>query len=342
MNTLYRPAGAKAKISRQRIKKAAYWVSILEDEDISLVEEEQFHQWCALYPENKQAYEELTSVITRFKDVSDQEANAMNKVLQSLSGSSAIYRKSSVGVSLSVILGLYTWYSQSGYSTDYLVSDYRASTNEIREIILPDGSQITLDAMSSFNIKYSQNERRIELTQGRLFADVITNPARPFIVETPTATVKALGTQFSVNKLLDATKVTITESKVELCNKNMVEQTAYQLSCVRGQVGETMSLVDSRLYGPAASNVKADTAWMNHRLVVNDQPLSEVLNDLSRHYHGLMLYSGSDIKDVQVSGVYPTDNIQLSLSMLSKHPKLEVTQFSGAFHLFRKKRPLEN
>jgi transmembrane sensor len=337
MNNLYSPNEAKTKISRQRIKKAAYWVSTFESGDISLVDKEEFHQWCTLHPDNKQAYEALSSVITHFENISDQEANAMNRVLRNSSDVSPVYRKSRMGISVSVILALYGWYFQSGYSIEYLVADYRASVNEIREVTLPDGSQITLDALSSFNLKYSQNERRIELTQGRLFADVITNPERPFIVETETATVKALGTQFTVNKLDDTTKVTVTESKVELCNKNADDHLTYQLACIRGQAGEAMKLAGGLLSGPAFSNVKADIAWIRHRLVVNDQPLSYLLNDLSKHYRGMMLYSDADIKDIQVSGVYPTDDIQLSLSMLSKHPVLEVSQFAGAFHLFRRK-----
>lgn len=91
------------------------------------------------------------------------------------------------------------------------------------ELQLADGTKVWLNAKSDlfFPDHFDEHERRVKLT-GEGFFDVVSDPARPFIVETPSYDVQALGTEFDVmaygpdslfQTLLVGGKVKVTDRK---------------------------------------------------------------------------------------------------------------------------------
>lgn len=327
------------RLDRSRIKKAAWWLVVLEDEDVAVKDQVAFKHWCESHAENALAYQHVSRAISRFDQAgfNASDVGVANQVIQSEVLSTDSYLKPIAATSFGFLLMATAWLYQSGYSVDYLASDYKSNVGEVTEVQLADGSRLVLDSMSAVNIYYSSDKRRIELVQGQLFADVVTNPQRPFTVETQSSTTTALGTSFTVSQQDENTHVTISESNVELCHRNPLNTSLHQLPCVRGSQGEQMRLQERQLYGPEAINVAKDIAWMKHRLVIDNQPLSQVLDQLDKYNAGLLIYLESEVESIRVSGVFPTDDIELSFSMLAKHPQVEMTSLSQAVNIFRKK-----
>lgn len=97
---------------------------------------------------------------------------------------------------------------------------YTVSTgiNSVKQLTLPDGSQIWLNSATSLQIpqNFDGKVRQIILNEGEAFFDVHHEANRPFIVLTSTLNVQVLGTSFNIKtfKGLKNIKVSVVSGKV--------------------------------------------------------------------------------------------------------------------------------
>jgi transmembrane sensor len=108
---------------------------------------------------------------------------------------------------LIVASGLFVWRTERypSYSTDI---------GEHRSIALTDGSTVDLNARSTLRVAFSAGERLVELLEGQALFQVAKDKSRPFIVKSGDATVRAVGTQFDVDRKATGTTVTVLEGRV--------------------------------------------------------------------------------------------------------------------------------
>jgi len=85
---------------------------------------------------------------------------------------------------------------------------------ERREVVLADGSLLQVDPESRLRVTYSDSVRKVFLERGRALFHVAKNPNRPFLVQADDTTVRAVGTTFGVEQLLQGVIVTVAEGKV--------------------------------------------------------------------------------------------------------------------------------
>jgi ferric-dicitrate binding protein FerR (iron transport regulator) len=150
---------------------------------------------------------------------------------------------------------------------------------EIKTVVLPDGSKITLNAVSRLKYpdRFTGAERPVEL-QGEAVFDVASDPARPFTVTTESMNVRVIGTVFNVREYADdrTSSVSVARGKVEV-----------------GLLGDKMLLERNRKVKMDKStgnleklNVDAanDLSWTNGTLYFDGTPLREAVNELNRYY----------------------------------------------------------
>jgi transmembrane sensor len=93
---------------------------------------------------------------------------------------------------------------------------YETRLGETRIVPLDDGSVVTLNTDSKIEVGYTQDRRGITLVKGEALFDVAKNKLRPFIVDAGGATVRAVGTSFSVTLLPNRPiQVLVREGEVE-------------------------------------------------------------------------------------------------------------------------------
>ena len=85
---------------------------------------------------------------------------------------------------------------------------------EQRSIQFEDGSTVDLNSRSKIRVKYSKQERDVELIEGQALFHVAHDTSRPFIVAVGATRVRAVGTQFDVYKKSNGTVVTVVEGRV--------------------------------------------------------------------------------------------------------------------------------
>jgi transmembrane sensor len=91
---------------------------------------------------------------------------------------------------------------------------YATALGEQRSIQFADGSTVELNSRSKIRVKYSKQERDVDLLEGQALFHVAHDAGRPFIVAVGATRIRAVGTQFDVYKKSNGTVVTVVEGRV--------------------------------------------------------------------------------------------------------------------------------
>lgn len=196
----------------------------------------------------------------------------------------------------------------------WLAADLRSGVGERRTVELSDGSRVTLNTDSAIDILYTPTERRIVLRQGEILAEVAHGaPGRPFVVDTRDGTATALGTRYVVRLMPDATRVTVTESRVRGC------PAAPGAACRDASAGQALEIRAASVEPVQPANRDAE-AWTQGRYAVIDTPLPEVLAELARYRRGLLIYDAQALADLRVSAVLPLQGDEAYASLQESLP----------------------
>lgn len=115
-----------------------------------------------------------------------------------------------------VVLVASGWLLFSGLSPAHRTRTL-SSGDQIRQLRLPDGSRVTLNAGSTLSYKadFGTKTRRVQLT-GEGFFDIAPRTDQPFVAEAGRLTVTVLGTRFNINGKSASPEVVVETGKVEV------------------------------------------------------------------------------------------------------------------------------
>lgn len=182
-----------------------------------------------------------------------------------------------------------------------LLADHSTRPGEQQRVELPDGSTAYLNTATALSITFTPSERRIDLSYGEAYFDVIGDPDRPFVVAARTGEARAVGTAFAVRTEQDAVRVTVSEG--------IVEVSANAAPPVRLSAGQGAAYGDGLpVPTPYAVNEQAATAWRRGKLIFNQRPLAEVADELSRYSTGRVLVASDRLRGLPVTGVFDLDD----------------------------------
>lgn len=158
-----------------------------------------------------------------------------------------------------------------------------ATNNNTQEIILPDGSQITLSHYSilQYPSKFGKDSRDV-IMLGEAYFDITKDKEHPFIVHTDNVRIKVLGTKFNVESYPkdDVIKTTLIEGKVavsSLQNDDSVilnpNETAY------------FDKGSENMYKVSNHNAINELVWREGKHIFNNQTLLEITQELSNYFN---------------------------------------------------------
>jgi len=212
---------------------------------------------------------------------------------------------------------------------DNYLSDYHTETGELREIQLADGSRLLLNTNSAVSVDFTEPMRQITLHHGQASFTVAKDARRPFEVVSGGLIVRALGTVFEVyNPDTGEISVTVQEHAVAVRVQAGAQATAGRhLAGVNVQQGQRLRYRSGgALEQPEPVELNQATAWQQHRLFINDRPLSELIAELDRYRVGRIFLSDEKLKNLRVTGVFSVDNPDDVLNSVRKVLALEETR----------------
>jgi transmembrane sensor len=208
-------------------------------------------------------------------------------------------------------------------------ADVSTGVGERRTVQLADGTTLSLNTDSAVDISLSQDTRRLRLVRGEI---AITTGAdadhghRPFFVDTAQGSLQALGTRFAVRQHDDSAALTVLEGAVRIVPAQ-APNAATVLTAGQGATFDALTL-RSRFDDASAANAAA--AWTQGMLVVHAMPLGDFLAELSRYRRG-HLGCAPEVADLRVSGIYPVDDTDRVLDMLSRALPVDVQRYTRWF-----------
>lgn len=207
-----------------------------------------------------------------------------------------------------------------------LHADLCASVGESITRVLEDGSTVQLNTDSAIAVRYTDDQRSIELLRGEAAFEVAHEAARPFVVQAGDSSVTALGTVFQVRADRDIT-VTVAEGRVRVrAGDDSAELNA----------GQQLSLRAGTLADPRDVDVHAAAAWRRGYLSFVERPLGEVVDELNRYTRGHILLTGQGLAERTVSGTFETARPEAALAALEQSLDLRVTRVTDRLILLRK------
>lgn len=216
-------------------------------------------------------------------------------------------------------------YTGSAEANGYHVLSTARGSNY--EIILADGSQVSLNASSSlrFPIVFSGDKRSVDLA-GEAWFDVQHADRLPFAIQSGQLTTTVLGTAFDIRAYPGENNMMVSvqrgKVKVEAANKILA-------TLEKGQ--QVKLIIDS-----AALVQRIDTllvgAWKQGNLNYEDEPLHSIVADLQRVFKDSIAIQNAAIKDVRITGRYhKKDGLQQILTMISNLGDGRLTKKNGIF-----------
>lgn len=310
---------AEARAATERttiVRQAAEWLVLLASREASAADEAAFNVWMAADPAHARAVGAMRGFVGKLNSAAG-DASQRAVLRQALHKSSA-GRGWRGAVAAMLLLGAMIGGWQLFNPWSAMFADLRTDTAEWKNEVLPDQSHLALASATAVDIKFSAHERKVALLKGEILVDVAPDPQRPFIVQTPHGTMRALGTRFVVMLTDKGTTLTMLHSKVEARADGQEDARVVM-------AGEQVVLSPAHVSTPVAIDAEGvAAAWSAHQLMVQDQPLNQVLDSLWRHRRGIVMYRNADMDAMHVSALLPLDDTDRALQLLASSFPLRI------------------
>ena len=316
MSTLAEPAALGA-IAEDVQQQAAEWLTVLMSGEASEAEHAAWQRWRGADPEHERAWQHIDAVSRRFNGL---HRGAAAQALAGTEQQAVNGKRRQLLAWLGVAAGGGLLAAQTGAwdGVRALRADYRTATGERREVVLADGSVLSLNTRSAVNVRFDDKRRLIELLAGEILVSSGhgAGSAAPLVVATREGLVRALGTRFVVRQQDGVSTVEVLESAVEIRPRDSAGAPLL-LAAGRG-VAFSRHAPDA----PHAIDAYAD-AWSRGQLIVDDVTLGDFLADLARYRPGVIDCAPA-VAQLRLSGVFPLADTQRILNMLPNSLPVQV------------------
>lgn len=194
-----------------------------------------------------------------------------------------------------------------------LQADFRTAAGETEIVTLSDGSRVTLAPETALADEFDGAARHVRLLAGEAFFEVERDVARPFLVDAPDASVRVLGTAFSVRDTGHGTRVELAHGSIALQPDG--RRGGGELMLAPGDV-----VTVDRAAGKAERS-RIDPAeialWREGRLSVSDQPLGDVVALIQRQHPAWIMLPERDVAALRVTGLYDLSDPDKALMALA-------------------------
>lgn len=299
--------------------QALAWIVRLNSGEAGDRERAAFHEWRQRSADHEAAAREAE---TLWEDLAQLEGGpGSGRVRPGRSKARPSRRAVLAGVLGAGVAGAGTWVVGERLLT---TADHGTGIGEVRRVELPDGSRVTLNAMTEIDIDFGPDRRRVVLLRGQCFFEVGNDGQRPFVVAAGDVQLKALGTAFDVDTSLPggAVAVAVTEHAVRIAP---------------AEGGEALVVAEGERAVVAPGGGRRDLrrqsadvtkAWRSGFYIAEDRRLDEVLAALNAYRSGWIVARGDAVRSLRVNAVLDLSAPDQSLDALAEGLPVDVWRLS--------------
>ncbi|WDF67562.1 FecR domain-containing protein [Sphingobacterium oryzagri] len=215
--------------------------------------------------------------------------------------------------------------------------EVQLANGEMRQVVLEDGTKITLNASSKliYPKSFKDADRREVTLTGEAYFDVAKNPNKPFLIHTPRMEIRVLGTSFNVRDYQNEQQAAtaLVHGRVEIWEAGkttekfilkpqekfvLAESTLAESANTSAARRENTPLTKTR---PAAVSVQpftiseadgnaVETEWMFKRITIKDETLTQIALRLERMYGVKISINDKAVADQIYSATFDNERIE--------------------------------
>ncbi|MHB1278722.1 MAG: FecR family protein [Bacteroidia bacterium] len=245
----------------------------------------------------------------------DSSLNIRPLYLQAKSSNLHVYRWVGLAASL-ILIAMISFFliRENEVETYAVLSETKTLTGQQKEVVLPDGSKVRLNAASNlrFPATFAPDQREVYL-EGEAYFEVVSDKKRPLIIHGTEANIKVLGTAFNVH----AYPGTGMEVAVRTGKINMVSHSGSGtdvLMVPAGRKGVSYKSAGVWQVEPAS---EMDFDWLDGKMQFNESPLSEVMEELERSFGVEIEMADANLASCRISATFYRNSIEEVLETLS-------------------------
>lgn len=187
----------------------------------------------------------------------------------------------------------------------------------VTKTILPDGSEVWLNALSSLTYpqRFTEKERTVQLS-GEAYFKVVSDKKHRFNVETPQKMiVSAYGTEFNVNAYEsdENYEVTLASGYVEVSSEigsKATEALVVDEKAILHISTGNMHVVTADTY--------VETAWKDGKMVFRREKLVKIAEKLSRKFGVDICLEGDRLKEYEYTATFTEETLEDILDLLKR------------------------
>lgn len=296
------------KVSKKSMQEAAGWLVKQQEKPLTATEQKQLEQWQQSNKDNQFAWQRAQHFINQVDTLPKDIAYAV------LNRPDDEKRRFNIGkLALLLASGPLIWGTYKTVDIQQWSADYRTAKGQQKQVTLPDGTKVKLNTATAFDISFDDKIRLLSLREGEIQVHTATTDSqelKPFIVKTQDAILSPFDANFTVRQYSELTRVGVIEGRVKVVPKLAND--------AEGNVFKTGHQVELSSHAFLSHKpLAADTiSWLDNMLAVHNMPLNQFIQEVSRYHRGLLRVS-PDIANIDVSGAFPVQDINIIFNMLS-------------------------
>lgn len=218
-----------------------------------------------------------------------------------------------------------------GVGYDQLAGRVTTSRDEVRRLVLADGSVAVLNGDSALQVRYGSGERRVILRRGEALFEVRHGDARPFLVSAEDVTVRAVGTKFAVG--LEGGDVEVTVEEGEVAVAEGTQRAAPRLVRRNEQLVAASTGVRRAMLEP--DEVERRLAWRQGLLVFDGQSLGRAAEEVNRYSRVPVTIDDPTLARAEFVGVFRIGDGRAFAHAAAQAFNGQVQERDGRLHLMR-------
>lgn len=214
-----------------------------------------------------------------------------------------------------------------------------APQNGISKIQLSDGTRVWLNAGSKliYDANYGVEQRKVSL-QGEALFDVVKDVQHPFIVTTPTISIKVLGTKFNVRAYGNdkTSEASLIRGRIELTilktpEKKIILKAADKLTinneqplvagkasvlAVKNITEETPLMALGQIHMAKKDSLPSEALWVENKLAFDAEDFESLAKKLERRYNVTISFKNEGLRKLRFTGKFQNESIGKAMKAL--------------------------
>ena len=312
-------------------EQAAVWFSRRQARALSAAEQAEFSRWLAASPEHAQAYADI-QLLWDDCDLLERPALASPATVRSITTSRPRRLRSVTALAAAVLLGVGLLLLQQ-WQAPVMQLTASAGLDDIRHILLEDGSELMLNLGSTAEVRYYDDRREVTLVAGEAFFAVAKDAERPFRISAGDGQVEVVGTRFNVRRSDTGLAVAVEQGRVK------VEPGRSELPAQELTPGQRIEIDYATATARSTRLPLAEVgSWRSGLLVFHDRPLSELAQELARYRGQAVRVTDPELLTRRLSGTLDIHHPDRFLRALPQLLPVELTELAdGSIQLTGRK-----